>query len=147
MGLAVDTPDPPELTDGDTAVTDDRRISEGMDVHRSDLETALREGAWDRGFGEWAEHTDLEQADWAVVEDLDLVSEFDFFWDGSEGRVGYTSPGIPQNWRQRDLHPNLDSWSKVSTINAALADLGRVVATILTEEYTDWDATEERDTG
>jgi len=145
MGLAVETPTPPALTDATTDVPEDRRIEAGMDVHRADLDDALHEGAWDRGFGEWAEHTDLDETEWAVVEDLQLVAEFDFFWDGTEGRVGYTSPGIPPNWRQRDLHPALDSWSTVSSINAALADLGRVVATVLTEEYVEWDDTADRE--
>lgn len=141
--MDVETPDPPSLgTEHRTAETD-TRIEAGADVHREDLATALHEGAWVQGFQEWAEHTDLDGSAWRAVADLGLIEEFDFFWDGSADRVGYSSPGIPENWRQADLHPALDSWSTVSSVNAALSELGRTVAAVLTQEYVDWTTDEE----
>lgn len=139
MGLDVDTPPPPELATDQSTPDADTRIDAGADVHRADLEAALHDGAWERGFEEWAAHTDLDETEWGAVTDLGLLEEFDFFWDGSEGRVGYSSPGIPPNWRQTDLHPALDSWSTVSSVNAALSELGDTVAAVLTQDYVDWD--------
>lgn len=144
MGLDVDIPASPSLVEGQ-AIDDDRRIEEGADVRRADLESMLAAGAWVEGFEEWAAHTDLDTPEWQVVMDLGLVEEFDFFWDASEGRVGYSSPGIPPNWRQQELHPELDSWSTVSSVNAAMSELGETVARVLTQKYVDWDTPEDED--
>lgn len=142
MGLDVDTPEPPTLVEGQ-AIDDDRRIEEGANVRRADLESMLANGAWVQGFDEWVEHTDLGESEWQVISDLGLIEEYDFFWDGSAGRVGYSSPGIPPNWRQQELHPELDSWSMVSSVNAALSELGDTVAEVLTVDYVDWDTPED----
>lgn len=144
MGLDADTPEPPTLVEGE-AIDDDRRIDSGADVRRNDLESMLADGAWVQGFEEWVAHTDLDESEWEAVTDLELIEEFDFFWDGSEGRVGYSSPGIPPNWRQQELHPHLDSWSTVSSVNAALSELGATVAKVLTQEYVDWDTPDDPD--
>lgn len=140
MTLDVDAPDPPELNPAlDVAEYDDVDAG-GSEYHREELEAFLRDGAWERAFDEWAEHTDLTEAEFAVVVDLGMVREFDFFWDEFASRVGYHAPGIPEDWRERDIHPDLDSWNTVSGINAAMAELGGVVGEVLETEYVDWDA-------
>lgn len=53
---------------------------------------------------------------------------------------GYHAPGIPEDWRERDLHPELQSWGTVSSINAGLTELGQTVCDVLAEEYVDRDA-------
>ena len=70
---------------------------------------------------------------------MNLVREFDFFWDDFASRVGYHAPGLPEDWREREIHPDLDSWNTVSGINAAMAELGDVVSKVLGNEYVDWD--------
>lgn len=139
MTLDVDPPDPPEL-DVTRDVTEYDDVETGSEEYRrEDLESFLEDGAWERAFNEWAEHTDLDETEFAIAEDLGMFREFDFFWDSFASRVGYHAPGIPEDWKERRLHENLDSWGSVSSINAELAQLGQVVSNVLKEEYVDWD--------
>ncbi len=84
----------------------------------------------------------VAEAQWEIVLDLDLLSHFDFFWDDFADRVGYHAPGIPEDWKERELHPELTSWGEVSSINAGLTELGQVVCEVLADEYLDWEAEE-----
>ena len=129
MSLNVDVPPPPSL---DPVESDES-------YHRVDLGEFLEAGAWESAFTTWAEHTTLTESEFAVVVDLEMIQQFDFFWDDFVSRVGYHAPGLPEDWRERELHPALDSWETASTINASLAELGSRTSTILTEEYVDWD--------
>lgn len=139
MTLDVEPPDPPSLsTNVDISEYDDVETTGGSDYHRDDLQAFLEEGAWAEAFDEWAAHTDLDEDDWQIVLDLDLVSEFDFFWDEFADRVGYHAPGVDEDWRERNIHPALDSWNTVSSINANLAELGRTVSDLLKSDYVDW---------
>ncbi|GAA0305856.1 hypothetical protein [Halarchaeum salinum] len=141
MSLDVETPDPPELeTDADLSDYDDVDASGANDTHRDDLDAFLHEGAWDEAFAEWAAQSGLDASEWQIVVDLDLIERFDFFWDDFADRVGYHAPGLPEDWKERDLHPDLDSWSTVSAINAELTELGRIVSDRLKADYVDWDA-------
>jgi hypothetical protein len=139
MGLNVDAPEPPELPEVDTGEYDDVDV-QGTEYRREELEELLADGAWDDAFDEWAAHTDLGAEEFAVAEELGLFAEFDFFWDDFADRVGYHAPGIPEDWRERELHPELNSWETVSGINAALAEFGDTVSRTLKEEYIDWEA-------
>jgi len=138
MSLDVETPEPPELEAFDPNEYDDAEVM-GEDYRRDDLEASLREGAWREAFGEWARSADLDPDDWRIVEELGLVERFDFFWDDFADRVGYHAPGIPEDWQERELHPDLDSWGTVSAINAGLTELGQVVCEVLKREYVDWE--------
>jgi len=140
MGLDVDTPPPPTLeTAVDAAAYEDVTV-QGEDYRRAELETFLVEGAWAEAFKRWAAEARMDAATWEVVRDLDLLAEFDFFWDSFAGRVGYHAPGIPEDWREREVHPDLDSWGQVSAINAGLTELGQVVCDVLADEYIDWES-------
>jgi hypothetical protein len=141
MGLDVATPPPPELSaDGSVAEYDDVEVADTEgDYHREDLESFLAADAWETAFAEWTEHTDLTEEEFAVAADLALFEEFDFFWDAFADRVGYHAPGLPEDWRERDLHPDLETWETVSAINAAMTELGRTVADLLEAEYVDWE--------
>ena len=140
MGLDVDPPDPPDLSPA-TAVDDYEDVDvQGEEYRREELQAFLEEGAWAEAFDRWAADTDLDVAEWAIVRDLGLTREFDFFWDAFADRVGYHAPGLPEDWRERDIHPDIDSWGTVSGINAALTELGQTVCDVLKDEYIDWEA-------
>ena len=139
MTLDVETPPPPELEpDFDAAEYDDVDV-DASEYRREDLETYLREGAWEGAFEEWAEYTDMDEETFAIVTDLELFSRFDFFWDDFADRVGYHAPGIPEDWREREVHPDIDSWTTVSTINAGLTEFGQTVCDVLEADYIDWE--------
>ncbi|WP_336363362.1 hypothetical protein [Halalkalicoccus salilacus] len=140
MSLDVETPEPPELREVDPAEYEDATVVGDTDYRREELEEFLRDGAWDRAWDEWAAHTDVDEDEFAIVRDLEMIRQFDFFWDGFAERVGYHAPGIPEDWKERDLHPVLDSWSTVSSINAGLTELGQIVCDVLKEEYIDWES-------
>ncbi|MFC7166128.1 hypothetical protein [Halospeciosus flavus] len=141
MSLDYDEiPDPPELeTDAGVEEYEDVDV-QGDEYHREDLDEFLHDGAWDDAFAEWAETTDLTEEEFAIVLDLDMLQEFDFFWDDFADRVGYHAPGLPEDWKVRGIHPDLDSWETVSAINAAMTELGRVVSDTLKAEWVDWEA-------
>ncbi|WP_440006320.1 hypothetical protein [Halomicrococcus sp. SG-WS-1] len=141
MGLDVAVPDPPELrAEADIQQYEDVSVDGETDYRRDELETFLREGAWTEAFNQWSEHTDLDEREFETACDLDLFYEFDFFWDDFADRVGYHAPGIPEDWQERDVHPDLDSWNAVSSINAALTELGQTVCDVLERDYVDWEA-------
>ncbi|WP_276271693.1 hypothetical protein [Haloarcula litorea] len=142
MALDVPVPDRPPLTSSAAAEDYDDVDVQGDEYRRDELATALDDGAWREAFETWAAETTLDEEAWEVVTDLDLVAEFDFFWDSFAGRVGYHAPGLPENWQERAVHPDIESWETVSSINAGLTELGQVVCDVLGEEYLDWEAEE-----
>ncbi|SFS06497.1 hypothetical protein SAMN05216559_3047 [Halomicrobium zhouii] len=140
MTLDVDAPEPPALDPAQDAADYDDADPGGSEYRREELESFLEDGAWEQAFEKWADDTDLSETAFDVVVDLELIGEFDFFWDAFATRVGYHAPGLPENWREREIHPDLDSWDTVSGINAAMAELGGVVSEVLEEEYVDWES-------
>jgi hypothetical protein len=140
MTLSVETPEPPELNEIDPNEYDDATVVGQSDYRRTELGAFLREGAGEEAFERWAARTRVTEAEWDIVRELDLVPRFDFFWDDFADRVGYHAPGIPEDWKERRLHPELTSWGQVSSINAGLTELGQVVSEVLKAEYVDWEA-------
>ena len=143
MSLDVEVPDPPELAEHDPSEYDGVEVVAETDYRREELEEFLHDGAWERAFDEWCGHADLDEEEFAIVTDLNLIREFDFFWDDFAGRVGYHAPGIPEDWKEREYHSDLDSWGTVSGINAAMTELGQIVCDVLADEYIDWEASYE----
>ena len=139
MGLDVGAPDPPELGEQNPEEYEDVEVVAETDYRREEIEEFLREGAWAEAWDQWSAHTDLTAEEYAIAEDLGLIDGFDFFWDSFAERVGYHAPGIPEDWKEREYHPDLDSWSAVSSINASLTELGQVVCDVLKEGYIDWE--------
>lgn len=139
MGLDVDSPDPPELEELDPNEYDDAEIVGETDYRRDELESFLLDGAWETAFIQWAAETRMDEETFEIVQDLELIDRFDFFWDSHADRVGYHAPGIPENWKEREYHPALDSWGTVSNINASLTELGQIVCEVLKDEYIDWE--------
>jgi hypothetical protein len=139
MALDVDVPDPPTLEATDPNQYEDAEVVGDTDYKRGELETFLAEGAWAESFETWAAQTDLDDAAFRIMRDLEMFERFDFFWDAFADRVGYHAPGLPEDWQDRDLHPELSSWETVSGINAGLAELGDTVSRTLKAEYIDWE--------
>ncbi len=141
MPLDVERPDPPSLdTEIDAAEYDDAEVSGADDYRRDELQAFLKEGAWADAWAEWTRSTQLTESEYQIARELELLAEFDFFWDDFASRVGYHAPGIPEDWQTRDYHPDLDTWETVSAINAALTELGQIVSDILKDDYIDWEA-------
>jgi hypothetical protein len=138
MSLDV-VPEPPELPEIDPDDYDDADVA-GDEYRRGDLERFLREGAWEQAYREWTATTEMNDREAAIARDLELFERFDFFWDDFAGRVGYHAPGLPEDWREREIHPGLDSWGTVSSINAGLTELGQTVCDVLADDYVDWEA-------
>ena len=139
MTLDVEPPAPPTLQSVDPNEYDYASV-ESDEYHREELEQFLKDGAWDEAFTQWAATAKLGEKEWRVVEELGLIERFDFFWDDFADRVGYHAPGLPEDWKERDLHEDLESWGAVSGINAGLTELGQTVCDVLKDEYVDWEA-------
>jgi hypothetical protein len=139
MSLTVPAPDPPDLEEFDPNEYDDAEIVGETDYRRDEIESVLQEGAWKRAFDEWAADAGVDEDEFGIILDLELIEEFDFFWDSHADRVGYHAPGIPENWKERNVHPELGSWGTVSAINAGLTELGQIVCEVLKEDYVDWE--------
>ena len=141
MGLDVETPEQPSLRDErDVQEYDDVDVTAEGDYRRDELEAFLRDGAWEEAFGQWGDHAEMDEIEFDIARDLDLFAEFDFFWDDFAGRVGYHAPGLPEDWKERDLHPDIDSWSTVSSINAGLTEFGQTICDVLADHYIDWES-------
>jgi hypothetical protein len=140
MTLDVDAPSPPSLSTAVDASQYEDADVQGDDYRRDELEAFLADGAWEDAFAEWAADTDLDETEFAIARDLGMFEEFDFFWDSFADRVGYHAPGIPEDWKERDYHPDLDSWNAVSGINAAMTELGQTICDVLEADYIDWEA-------
>jgi hypothetical protein len=139
MSLDVSVPDPPELEAHDPNEYEDAEVVGDTDYRRDELEQFLREGAWQRAFEQWAAETDIDADTFDIIVDLEMIDRFDFFWDSYAERVGYHAPGIPEDWKEREYHPDIDSWGVASGINAAMTELGQVVCDVLKDDYIDWE--------
>lgn len=77
MTLDVDTPDPPDLNRMDPNEYEDAEVVGDTDYRREELEAFLEDGAWADAFAEWAATCDVDEEEWRIVEELDLVSRFE----------------------------------------------------------------------
>jgi len=141
MPLDVEPVDPPELDpEVDASSYDDADVAGTTDYRREELNAFLQGGAWADAWEQWLRSTDLTEAEFEIARDLNLFGRFDFFWDAFAERVGYHAPGLPEDWKERELHSELDSWTKVSSINASLTELGQIVCETLKADYVDWES-------
>ena len=139
MTLDVERPEPPELEAFDPNEYEDAEVVGETDYRREELERFLVDGAWERAFRQWAADVEFDEAVFAIMRDLEMFQRFDFFWDSHADRVGYHAPGIPEDWKEREYHPDIDSWHTTSMINASLTELGQLVCDILKDDYIDWE--------
>lgn len=139
MAIDVEVPDPPTLEGIDPNEYEDAEVVGDTDYKRDELEEFLHEGAWEDAFEQWAAETEMSESDFEIMVDLEMIEQFDFFWDAFAERVGYHAPGIPEDWKERNYHPDIESWGTVSSINASLTELGQMVCDVLKDEYIDWE--------
>lgn len=146
MGLDVDTPDPPSLRGpqdvGDYDSVDEADDEAGDDARRSNLEGFLREGAWNRAFDEWAEHTLLSAEEFEFVTALDLFDELDFYWNEAEGDVGYRVPPVPSRSKLPAPYDERFDAGDLDGIEEEFDSLARTVTEVLEAEYVDDDGGE-----
>lgn len=140
MAVDAEPPEPPSLEAIDPNEYEDAEVIGDTDYKREEIEELLEAGAWTEAFETWQEDTDLDDRGFQIVLDLEMLGQFDFFWDSFADRVGYHAPGLPEDWKERDLHPDLDSWATVSAINAGLTELGQEVCEVLYDEYIEWES-------
>lgn len=143
MSLDVDMPAPPELEQMDPNEYEDAEIVGDTDYKRDVIENHLQEGAWEDAFAQWTATTRMNEHEFDIMTELSMIQQFDFFWDSFAERVGYHAPGIPEDWKQANYHPDIDSWGTVSSINASLTELGQIICDTLKDEYIDFDGSYE----
>jgi hypothetical protein len=132
MTLTVEPPESPDITNrGLPRAFEPADSLEGTsDLRRDELEAVLRDGAWSEAFNEWAEYTDLNEAEYDRIRDAGLLHELDFYWDPVEARLRFEVPTLPSA-----LAEETDLASKVT---AELTDLGHIVVEMLEDGYVDW---------
>ncbi|WP_254839738.1 hypothetical protein [Natronomonas marina] len=137
MGLDVETPDPPDLTNRPLpSELDPEEVLDGtVDLRREELEEILRDGAWSEAFQEWAEYTDLTETEYRTVHEAGLLELLDVYWDPMGNEVRFEVPGVP-----RELAGREDLGSQAT---AELTDLGRTVVETIEDAYVDWGAEDE----
>ncbi|WP_313691644.1 hypothetical protein [Halorarum halobium] len=133
MTLDVEVPDPPSLRgpqsrDSYEAIADSPD-EVGDDYRREELEAVLADGAWADAFREWATGTTLAESEFETVVELDLVDDFDFYWDPASDEVGYRSPAVPS-----DAKGAFDP-EDAAIVEEELDDLGRAVTEMLENDY------------
>jgi hypothetical protein len=129
MGLDVETPTPPDLTN--RPLPSDLEPADVPDsgLRREELEEMLREGAWHEGFEEWAAYTDLTEAEYEAIRESGLLEELDFYWDPVEERVRFEVPPADR--------PAGEDLAERTT--AEMTDLCRTVVEMLEDAYVDWE--------
>ncbi|WP_255196441.1 hypothetical protein [Halorarius litoreus] len=139
MVLDVDPPTPPDLTN--RGVPNGAKTAEVMtsesDLRRAELEALLEDGAWTEAFHEWAEYTDLTEADFREIDSEGLFDELDFYWDPVEEALAFDIPDLPDAWTGRTVFASL--------VRTELTDLGHAVVEMLEDAYVEWGETEPAD--
>ncbi len=108
-----------------------------MDMDDEKLRDLLDDGVWEDAIVRWRDDGDLSREDYELIRDIDLLDEYEFFWDEEVDRVGYECPSIPKDWKTESYSDRIDSWAQVSRINMALNELGNTVREIVEEEILD----------
>lgn len=139
MTLDVEIPEPPELRGpqdpGDYDSVEEIEAHPGEQPERDTLATALEAGAWDEAFDDWRRDTYLSEDQYSAVIDLELIDQFDFYWNPSAEDVGYRAPTVPDD-RPAPYDEHLDR-TDVQDVDEALDDLGRTVSEVLENDYVD----------
>lgn len=139
MVLDVETPTHPDLTNrplpSELEPTD---VLDGTsDLRREELEEILQDSVWNEAFQEWAEYTDLTEAEYRTIHDMGLVKQLDFYWDPTEKRIRFEVPSLPDELaKQKDL---------ATLVASELTDLSQTVIEMLEDAYVDWDEIETGD--
>lgn len=132
MGLDVETPNPPDLTNRGLPGDIDPEESGGSesDRYRAEVEAVLLDGAWEEAFNEWAAYADLSDVEYRTVHDAGLFERLDFYWDPVEERLRAVIPPTPAAWS--------DEGEFASRVTTELADLADTVLELLEDTDGDW---------
>ena len=143
MTLDVAVPTPPDITNRGVPETFDMDAVAGSDqnLRRDELEEVLGEGAWQEGFDEWAQYSDLSEVDVELAVELGLFRALDFFWDFETDRLRYVVPAVPETWDDRAGPDGIPA----VTLQEELDDLARTVSEIIATDYVDWGDAEAED--
>ena len=135
MALDVETPDAPDVTNrGFPAGVDFEAVEMSggeADFRREEVEEVLRDGAWEEAFREWAEYTDLSEAEYRTVHRRGLLRELDFYWAPLAESLRFDVPDVPADGSLGD--------DLASRLGTELADLGETVIDRIADGYVDWD--------
>ncbi len=139
MALDVPVPDRPDLSNRGvpSEFEEIREVGPEADLRREELESVLREGAWQEAFDEWASYTDLSESEFDTAREYGLFRQFDFFWDSRERRLRFDPPRIPDDIDD-STRPGSMTQETRTTINTALEEFGRTVLEVLVSAYLDW---------
>ena len=147
MGLDVDTPDPPSLSDpqdvGDYDAVEETDERVGDDYRREELAGALEDGAWKRAFEEWSDHTLLTAEEYELVVALGLVEELDFYWNPASEDVGYRVPAVPSHRELPSPYDERFEEGDLDGVEEELDGLARTVTEVLETQYVRLDETDE----
>ncbi|MFB6170470.1 MAG: hypothetical protein ABEJ06_04910 [Haloarculaceae archaeon] len=131
MALDVEVPDPPSLRApqqrGAYEAIDMTDQEPEDDYRHEELETFLREGAWQDAFEQWAEETYLTASEFETLRERELFDRFDFYWDPAADEVGYRAPTLAAEGEPAFDDPN--------GVEAELDTLGRIVSEVLENDY------------
>lgn len=132
MALDVESPNEPDLTNrgAPAEVNLSETYGTDADFRREEIQAFLQDGAWKEAFEEWAEYTDLSDAEYEAVLDRGLFEQIDIFWDPVEGRIRAVVPDVPEEW------PGEGNIS--SKVRTELSDLADAVTEMLEVGYLDW---------
>ena len=133
MSLTIEPPRPPAPSVGDVDSYEADRYRHG------DLFEYLEQGAWEEAFNQWALDTGLTEQEYTIARELDLFADFEFVWDDEAEVVDYRPPELPEDWLEREVHPDLASIEQADTVEDELDDLGDIVAGTLTVYYVEWE--------
>ena len=137
MSLNVEIPEPPALDspqdpgDYDAVVEPDERV--GDSTPRDALAAFLQEGAWEAGFDEWRDHTYMTVDEFQLVRELELIDEFDFYWNVAAEDVGYRAPAVPTDLPES--YVDTFERGEIQGIEEELDELGRTVSDVLETDY------------
>lgn len=134
MGLSVETPTPPDLTNRPLpSDIDPDEVDERMgDLRSGELEQLLKDGAWNEAFEEWAEYSDLTEPEYRGLEDAGLFELLDFYWHPGSDELRFEVPSVEAGLTRTEAFD--------SRMRGELTDLGRTVVELLETEYVDWGA-------
>lgn len=145
MGLDVDVPDPPQLSNRGLPpeLESVETVGGAGNLRREELEGILESGAWHEAFQEWAEYTDLTEDEFRLVRELGLIERLDIFWDPAEAQLRFVPLDLPDDWSERADVADVDALR--SKLEIELANLGQTVVEMLEDGYVDWDSEETDD--
>ena len=132
MALDAEPPESPDLTNRPlpSDIDPEEVIGSTDDLRREELEEILRDGAWDEAFREWAEYTDLTDAEYEAVREFGLIEKLDVYWDPIEEELQFEVSNLPAALNERG--------ELAAVIASELTALGQTVVEMLEDGYVEW---------